>query len=160
VGRGRFQYARKRKIGHAARCHAEGIFMLVIWTGKPASIGCSFLFLFRSWATAIASARQGRNAYGSVGKTRRAPSTLDRRFPGFGQQIDEGDGSGDRRRNLPGRLPRPALPRQRDLDDPQNRRRLTALLGQITPPARRVCADRRNKSFRRDDGLSAAPNSQ
>jgi hypothetical protein len=24
------------------------------------------------------------------GKTRRAPSTLDRRFPGFGQQIDEG----------------------------------------------------------------------
>jgi hypothetical protein len=49
--------------------------VLVIWTGKPVSIGCSFLFLFRSWATAIASARQGRHAYGSVGKTRRAPST-------------------------------------------------------------------------------------
>src|SRR5207249_79492 len=47
------------------------------------------------------------------------PSVSRSRAPDRGEH-----GGGDRRRNLPGRLPRPAQPRQRDLPDPQDRRRL------------------------------------
>jgi len=56
---------------------------------------------------------------------RRMVLELDRPLP-RPRPPDRGEhGGGDRRRNLPGRLPRPAQPRQRNLPDPQNRRRLT-----------------------------------